>query len=79
MEGIKKIAISQMRSSVDVTRNMETIRNHVQTSKENGAVMAFFPENFNYLGKLGTSVNFGQYLDGEYMNYYQNLAREFEI
>ncbi|CAG9320039.1 unnamed protein product [Blepharisma stoltei] len=79
MEGLKRIAISQMRSSTNISQNAETIRSHIQYAKENGALMAFFPENFNFLGRLGSSVQHAQPLNGPYMEYYKQLAREFSI
>ena len=74
-----KIAVCQMRSCMNVQFNMQTVQRQVEEAAKGGAVMAFFPENFNYMGPLGTALEHAQPLDGSYMAFYKQLAQNNSI
>ena len=78
INNLKRIAIVQMTSSSFPDVNFRKIQEFTDSAKQNNASLICFPENFNYMGKLG-SASISQSLEGEYMQNYKNLAKAQKI
>lgn len=79
MLNLRRIALAQMNSSTNPTQNFEQAEKFTHSAKEQLAKFIFFPENFNFMGRLGDSLKQAQSLEGEYMSKYKSLAKACNI
>lgn len=76
---IRRIGVVQLCSSSNVHSNINKISSFIQSAKSQGVLLLCFPENFNYIGAMGTALQYAQALTGEYMTIYKQLAKDNDI
>eukprot|EP00299_Pterocystis_sp_00344_P016997 c8529_g1_i1.p1 GENE.c8529_g1_i1~~c8529_g1_i1.p1 ORF type:complete len:318 (+),score=57.61 c8529_g1_i1:58-954(+) len=75
-----RIAICQMRSTNVLEVNLQSCAQLIKRAAELGAEMAFFPENFSFLGSSSAeSLSIAQPLTGPRMQEFQELAKQHQI
>lgn len=76
---IRRVGVVQLCSSSNVQANILKISSFAERARAQGAQLVCFPENFNYIGSMGTARQYAQHLNGEYMNTYSQIARTNNI
>lgn len=73
---VTKVAVAQMTSSSNISRNVSQIRNMTLFAAKNKAQMIFFPENAHFMGtSRDASLSIAQSLHGTAIECYRDMAK----